>query len=246
MDVEIGLAGHGLGANLTDVLALWPRRSVRLHVHQQHLLPREPFVAQLASVLLGWWHVVRLMKLRVQSQALAIPESGVADFTNEWLLSGVRQLMLLVACPRVESSCAYLTVVRVVEIVQSLMIFQILTMHTGKAACITDVHFNTGMGLQVFPQRDCRVVAATALVTSESIYSVSYLVFVTLHVQVQLVVGDKCFAAQRALQLTIRHNQVATFHFWQFPILKENLRVISRIYLYFVALYKLVLLMILR
>ena len=86
---QVGLAGHRLAANGAYVLVLGTHVPVRLHVHEQHLLPGETFVTELAVVLPLGRHVVWLVQLGVQPQPLAIAKRGVANLALKGLVVGM-------------------------------------------------------------------------------------------------------------------------------------------------------------
>lgn len=65
MDGQVSFTGHSLAAHRANVFVRRSHVPVGFHVHQQHLLPREAFVTELAMVLPLRRHVVRLMELRV-------------------------------------------------------------------------------------------------------------------------------------------------------------------------------------
>lgn len=140
MDREVGLAGDRFAAYGAHVLVLRAHVPVCLHVHEQHLLPGETFVAEHAVMFPLRRHVVRLMELAVQPQTLTVTERGVADLAlKRFLVFVVHRAMFLVTVPRHETDPADLALVFVLDVVPFLMADQDLTARghvAARLACV--------------------------------------------------------------------------------------------------------------
>lgn len=142
MHGQVSLTRHSLAADRANVFVLGAHVPVGLHVHQQHLLPRETFVAQLAVVLPLWRHVIRLVQLRVQSQTLTIAERSVAYLALERFLVRVRCLVFLVTRRRIETRSANLALVLyIVLLLMSYQTFFVVHNIVARLANVTLVSF---------------------------------------------------------------------------------------------------------
>jgi len=169
MHRQVGLAGHGLAAHRTHVLVLRSDITVRPHVHQQHLFARETLVAELAVMLPLRRHVVRLVQLGVQPQALTIAEGSAANVALKRLVTAVRQQMHLAVALALKTLATYLALVLVIEHVAPLMRDQALPDRGSVTAMIATVTVLSKVLFLVLPQLGGRRETAAAILAHQLI-----------------------------------------------------------------------------
>lgn len=213
MNGQVRLAGDGLAADRADVLFLRSHVPVGLHVDQQHLFPRETFVAQLAVMLPLRRHVIGLMQLRVQPEALSITEGRVADVALKGFLVRVHVLMLLVAVLRYETRTAHLAFVLVVDVVTFLVSDQALPVIGDETAGLATVRLVRFVFQLMIGQFGRGGETATAVLADQMV--VLYLndfVFVNFYVHSELLVGHETVTAQIALNDTVGDDHLGVLH----------------------------------